>query len=99
MESQAFCNMFVWKVGSSILRQRLALMSITLIIPTQNKDDENMTYWHLEQNWQILSHDWQEYNPELTHHITKKEKSKKGDGVMLTNITTADQPQAEERER
>lgn len=32
----------------------------------------------------------QEYNPDLVHNISKKEKSKKGnDVVMLTHVTTA----------
>lgn len=52
------------------------------------------------QTEHICSHVWQEYNPDLTHSITKK--SKKGnDGVMLTNITAAaaDRTQAGERGR
>ncbi len=37
----------------------------------------------------VLSHALQEYNPDLTHSITKKEKLKKGsDGIMLMNVTT-----------
>ncbi|TNN77981.1 Protein kinase C and casein kinase substrate in neurons protein 1 [Liparis tanakae] len=49
----------------------------------------------MHMNWP----QFEEYNPELTHHISKKEKSKKGaDGVMLTNITTGvDQAQAGDR--
>lgn len=32
----------------------------------------------------------QEYNPDLSHNISKKERSKKGsDGVMLTNVMPA----------
>ncbi|KAM9408098.1 protein kinase C and casein kinase substrate in neurons protein 1 [Pholidichthys leucotaenia] len=32
---------------------------------------------------------FEDYNPDLTHHITKREKFKKGpDGVMLTNVST-----------
>lgn len=48
-----------------------------------------------------LSHVLQEYNPDLTHNISKKEKSKKAnDGVMLTNVTTAvDHAQAGDRGR
>ncbi|XP_077459143.1 protein kinase C and casein kinase substrate in neurons protein 1-like isoform X2 [Stigmatopora argus] len=33
---------------------------------------------------------FEEYNPDLSHNITKREKSKKGsDSIMLTNVTTA----------
>lgn len=41
----------------------------------------------------------QEYNPDLTHNISKKERSKKGsDGVMLTNVlTAADCPTADQK--
>ncbi|XP_026202727.1 protein kinase C and casein kinase substrate in neurons protein 1 isoform X1 [Anabas testudineus] len=40
----------------------------------------------MHMNWP----QFEEYNPDLAHSITKKEKSKKGsDGVMLTNVTTA----------
>ncbi|XP_051269643.1 protein kinase C and casein kinase substrate in neurons protein 1 isoform X1 [Dicentrarchus labrax] len=40
----------------------------------------------MHMNWP----QFEEYNPDLTHNISKKEKSKKGsDGVMLTNVTTA----------
>lgn len=50
---------------------------------------------------QVLLHVLQEYNPDLTHNISKKEKSKKGsDGVMLTNVTAAvDHVQAEDQGR
>ncbi|XP_041813748.1 protein kinase C and casein kinase substrate in neurons protein 1 isoform X2 [Chelmon rostratus] len=48
----------------------------------------------MHMNWP----QFEEYNPDLTHNITKKEKAKKGDGVMLTNITTAvDYAQAGDR--
>ncbi|XP_023266048.1 protein kinase C and casein kinase substrate in neurons protein 1-like isoform X2 [Seriola lalandi dorsalis] len=49
----------------------------------------------MHMNWP----QFEEYNPELTHSISKKEKSKKGsDGVMLTNVTTAvDHAQAGDR--
>ncbi|KAM9361550.1 protein kinase C and casein kinase substrate in neurons protein 1 [Symphorus nematophorus] len=39
----------------------------------------------MHMNWP----QFEEYNPDLTHNISKKEKSKKSDGVMLTNMTTA----------
>ncbi|KAK5872074.1 hypothetical protein PBY51_012806 [Eleginops maclovinus] len=40
----------------------------------------------MHMNWP----QFEEYNPDLTHNISKKEKSKKSsDGVMLTNVTTA----------
>ncbi|XP_060925144.1 protein kinase C and casein kinase substrate in neurons protein 1 [Limanda limanda] len=39
----------------------------------------------MHMNWP----QFEEYNPELSHSISKKEKSKKGsDGIMLTNVTT-----------
>lgn len=49
----------------------------------------------MHMNWP----QFEEYNPDLTHHISKKEKSKKGgDGIMLTNVTTAvDHAQAGDR--
>ncbi|TDH13691.1 hypothetical protein EPR50_G00035990 [Perca flavescens] len=49
----------------------------------------------MHMNWP----QFEEYNPDLTHNITKKEKSKKGsDGVLLTNVTTAvDHAQAGDR--
>ncbi|XP_071349197.1 protein kinase C and casein kinase substrate in neurons protein 1 [Trachinotus anak] len=49
----------------------------------------------MHMNWP----QFEEYNPDLTHSITKKEKSKKGiDGVMLTNVTTTvDHAQAGDR--
>ncbi|KAG8007592.1 Protein kinase C and casein kinase substrate in neurons protein 1, partial [Nibea albiflora] len=49
----------------------------------------------MHMNWP----QFEEYNPELTHHISKKEKSKKSsDGVMLTNVNTvADHAQAGDR--
>lgn len=35
----------------------------------------------------------QEYNPDLVHNISKKEKSKKAnDGVMLTQVTAPVDP-------
>ncbi|XP_045884433.1 protein kinase C and casein kinase substrate in neurons protein 1 [Micropterus dolomieu] len=40
----------------------------------------------MHMNWP----QFEEYNPDLTHSIAKKEKSKKSnDGVMLTNVTAA----------
>uniref|UniRef100_A0A3Q3WXB5 Uncharacterized protein n=1 Tax=Mola mola TaxID=94237 RepID=A0A3Q3WXB5_MOLML len=40
----------------------------------------------MHMNWPKF----EDYNPDLTHNITKKERSRKGhNGVMLTNITTA----------
>ncbi|XP_053172729.1 protein kinase C and casein kinase substrate in neurons protein 1 isoform X1 [Scomber japonicus] len=40
----------------------------------------------MHMNWP----QFEEYNPDLTHSISKKEKSKKSsDGVMLTHVTTA----------
>ncbi|XP_034388751.1 protein kinase C and casein kinase substrate in neurons protein 1 [Cyclopterus lumpus] len=49
----------------------------------------------MHMNWP----QFEEYNADLSHNISKKEKSKKGcDGVMLTNITTAvEQAQAGDR--
>ncbi|XP_054473324.1 protein kinase C and casein kinase substrate in neurons protein 1 [Anoplopoma fimbria] len=49
----------------------------------------------MHMNWP----QFEEYNPELTHNISKKEKSKKGsDGVMLTHVTSAvDHAQAEDQ--
>lgn len=49
----------------------------------------------MHMNWP----QFEEYNPDLTHNISKREKSKKGnDGVMLTNISAAvDQAQAGDR--
>ncbi|XP_077386061.1 protein kinase C and casein kinase substrate in neurons protein 1 [Festucalex cinctus] len=46
----------------------------------------------MHMNWP----QFEEYNPDLTHSITKKEKSKKGsDSIMLTNVTaTVDRAQA-----
>ncbi|KAM7402501.1 hypothetical protein PAMP_017733 [Pampus punctatissimus] len=41
---------------------------------------------------------FEEYNPDITHSISKKEKSKKNsDGVMLTNVTTTENTQALDR--
>ncbi|XP_023127901.1 protein kinase C and casein kinase substrate in neurons protein 1 [Amphiprion ocellaris] len=39
----------------------------------------------MHMNWP----QFEEYNPDLTHSITKKDKSKKADGVMLTHVSTA----------
>ncbi|XP_013989255.1 protein kinase C and casein kinase substrate in neurons protein 1 isoform X1 [Salmo salar] len=40
----------------------------------------------MHMNWP----QFEEYNPELTHMISKREKSKKGaDGIMLTSVTAA----------
>uniref|UniRef100_A0A674AQE0 Protein kinase C and casein kinase substrate in neurons 1b n=1 Tax=Salmo trutta TaxID=8032 RepID=A0A674AQE0_SALTR len=40
----------------------------------------------MHMNWP----QFEEYNPEITHVINKREKSKKGaDGIMLTNVTAA----------
>ncbi|TMS19203.1 Protein kinase C and casein kinase substrate in neurons protein 1 [Larimichthys crocea] len=49
----------------------------------------------MHMNWP----QFEEYNPDLTHHISKKEKSKKSsDGVMLTNVNTVvDHAQAGDR--
>ncbi|KAG7226766.1 hypothetical protein INR49_014115 [Caranx melampygus] len=49
----------------------------------------------MHMNWP----QFEEYNPDLTHSITKKERSKKGnDGVMLTHVTTGvDHAQAGDR--
>ncbi|XP_044027555.1 protein kinase C and casein kinase substrate in neurons protein 1 [Siniperca chuatsi] len=49
----------------------------------------------MHMNWP----QFEEYNPDFTHNISKKEKSKKGnDGVMLTNVTTVvDHAQAGDR--
>lgn len=49
----------------------------------------------MHMNWP----QFEEYNPDLTHNISKKEKSKKAnDGVMLTNVTAAvDHAQAGDR--
>ncbi|XP_028303494.1 protein kinase C and casein kinase substrate in neurons protein 1 [Gouania willdenowi] len=45
----------------------------------------------MHMNWP----QFEEYNPDLTHHITKKEKSKKvNDSITLTHVTTTDHPQA-----
>ncbi|XP_053296305.1 protein kinase C and casein kinase substrate in neurons protein 1 [Pleuronectes platessa] len=46
----------------------------------------------MHMNWP----QFEEYNPELSHSISKKEKSKKGsDGIMLTNVSSSvDQVQA-----
>ncbi|KAL3058225.1 protein kinase C and casein kinase substrate in neurons protein 1 [Trematomus bernacchii] len=49
----------------------------------------------MHMNWP----QFEEYNPDLTHNISKKEKLKKSsDGVMLTHVTTAvNHAQAEDR--
>lgn len=49
----------------------------------------------MHMNWP----QFEEYNPELTHSISKKDKSKKGnDGIMLTRVnTTVDHAQAGDR--
>ncbi|XP_008277838.1 protein kinase C and casein kinase substrate in neurons protein 1 [Stegastes partitus] len=48
----------------------------------------------MHMNWP----QFEEYNPDLSHNISKREKSKKGDGVMLTHVTTAgDNAQAGDR--
>ncbi|XP_076003402.1 protein kinase C and casein kinase substrate in neurons protein 1 [Genypterus blacodes] len=49
----------------------------------------------MHMNWP----QFEEYNPDLSHNISKKEKSKKGtDGVMLTHVTsTGDQAQSGDR--
>lgn len=42
------------------------------------------------QSLQVSPHVFQEYNHDLSHNISKKEKSKKSsDGVMLTNVSSA----------
>ncbi|KAK2915367.1 protein kinase C and casein kinase substrate in neurons protein 1 [Channa argus] len=58
--------------------------------------------WFSNSNGPGMHMNWpqfEEYNPDLAHNITKKEKSKKSsDGVTLTNVTTAvDQAQAGDR--
>lgn len=57
--------------------------------------------WRAAQTEANMSCDLQEYNPDLTHNISKKERLRKGaDGIMLTNVTTAvDHAQAGERGR
>ncbi|CAN9511923.1 unnamed protein product [Ophioblennius macclurei] len=49
----------------------------------------------MHMNWP----QFEEYNPDLAHHISKKEKLRKGtDGIMLTHVTTAvDHAQASDR--
>lgn len=48
----------------------------------------------MHMNWP----QFEEYNPELTHSISKKEKSKKNhDGVMLTHVAAVDQTQSGDR--
>ncbi|XP_041837218.1 protein kinase C and casein kinase substrate in neurons protein 1 isoform X2 [Melanotaenia boesemani] len=49
----------------------------------------------MHMNWP----QFEEYNPELTHNISKKDKSKKGnDGIVLTHVTTGvDHAQAGDR--
>ncbi|XP_029948032.1 protein kinase C and casein kinase substrate in neurons protein 1 [Salarias fasciatus] len=49
----------------------------------------------MHMNWP----QFEEYNPDLAHHISKKEKSRKGtDGIMLTHVTSAvDHAQAGDR--
>lgn len=42
---------------------------------------------------------WQEWNPDLTHTITRKEKQKKGEGVTLTNASSAGETGASAGER
>lgn len=41
----------------------------------------------------------QEWNPDLTHTITRKEKQKKGEGVALTNASSAGDTGAQAGER
>lgn len=41
----------------------------------------------------------QEWNPDLTHTITRKEKQKKGEGVALTNASSAGDSGAQAGER
>lgn len=41
----------------------------------------------------------QEWNPDLTHTITRKEKQKKGEGVGLTNASSAGDTGAQAGER
>lgn len=41
----------------------------------------------------------QEWNPDLTHTITRKEKQKKGEGVALTNAGSAGDTGAQAGER
>ncbi|KAI3369819.1 hypothetical protein L3Q82_024643, partial [Scortum barcoo] len=48
----------------------------------------------MHMNWP----QFEEYNPEITHNISKKEKSKKNnDGVMLTHVTAVDHAQSGDR--
>lgn len=42
---------------------------------------------------------FQEWNPDLTHTITRKEKQKKGEGVTLTNASSTGETGASAGER
>ncbi|XP_061582858.1 protein kinase C and casein kinase substrate in neurons protein 1 isoform X2 [Cololabis saira] len=61
--------------------------TITLISPQEDLKWFNSAHGpDMHMNWP----QFEEYNPDLTHHISKKEKKKGSDGVTLTHVSTTD---------